>query len=116
MTFVEIDGPKEKLRPLYKIPGLDLSRGFRDLGGGVYRANGAVLTPEAMVALRATGVAVRVTLDEAEVERRVKADHEMTRRGRREYAVERAKREAAQAPTAPGSAQKPDGDGGSGKP
>ncbi len=115
MTFVEIEGPAEKLRKLYAMKGLDLSRGFRNLGGGTFRANGSVDTPETLAALKATGLTVRVTVDEQEVERRAKADHEMMKRGRVEFAAAKAAR-AKEAQAKSDAAKKPDGGGGEGKP
>jgi hypothetical protein len=89
MMFVEIEGPLEKLRPLQRHRGLQFSRGTRHLGGGIHRVHATVLDADTFAALKASGLRVVVTRDEAEVERRAKADLEMMDRARKEYEAEK---------------------------
>lgn len=77
MMFVHIEGTLDELRGLTTLKGLELQRGAHDLGGGRWRASGVVRVKSLIDDIKARGLTVTVTMDEDEVDRRVKADHEM---------------------------------------
>jgi hypothetical protein len=78
--FIEIEGTKAELRALQGIAGLDLERGASDLGGGRFKVGAMVRRKGAMLDIQARGLAVRVIMDEAEVQRRIDEEQESFRR------------------------------------
>lgn len=63
---VEVEGTRDQLRLLYGergVPGVELMRGLDDLGNGRWKGNALVDGDDALAALRARGVDVRITID-----------------------------------------------------
>src|SRR5687768_12178278 len=83
MMFIEIEGTRDEIRGLNDIDGLELSRGGEDLGGGRIKTRAFVRRNAAIDEIRARGLTVRVTKDEAEIKRRIQKDQD---------AIDRAKR------------------------
>lgn len=74
--FVHVEGPLDELRGATMLPGIEFQRRLDHLDGGLGRAYAFVTRKSTLEILRARGLVVRVSMDEAETTRRIQADYE----------------------------------------
>jgi hypothetical protein len=83
MNWIQVEGPKEKLRGLVGAPGVShVSRGVRPIGEDIWQVS-AVATDQAIDLIRAFGLKVTIEKTEDEIRQLLLDDHERTQRAKK---------------------------------
>ena len=85
MMEIEVEGTDEQIVRLYSVRGIEFLGTVRLQENGLGRISAVVKRHGALDEIRAAGVTVRVTMDEAEMERRAKTNYETMKKAHDEY-------------------------------